>query len=150
VQLFRVATGYATPVAAYPFVPSRPNAPVRPPRALRDARRSWGCPVLTRLARRHSLYRLEDVSKLVQSGLHPATINSRLSHLRIYWAFLIAKDVAKANPWVGQSVKRDRRFRLRSGSAVWAFDEVAKMLTKAQPEEIRAIIEVLVYSGCRI
>jgi integrase len=143
IRLVKIATGRLTPVAAYldSFVRERP------------------CATTTRLARLTSIKSLpfkfvqdvdvkkagEYVSQLAQQK-NPATVNSRISHLRGYWGFLVAKGLAKSNPWIGQSVRRDRR--VKPGSAVWDFEEVRKILTECKPD-LRLLFRTLIYSGAR-
>lgn len=146
IRLFKIASGVYTPVTAYldAFVSERPCAPT------------------TRLARLTSIRSLpfrsvqqvskkeagRYVSQLSETGMAPATVNSRISHLKNYWSFLEAKGIVTSNPWMGQAVKRDRRLRMKSGSQVWTFPEVGYTLRHCD-EKLRSLFTVLLYSGTR-
>lgn len=147
IRLFKTAVGQNTLIQAHleAFIRERP------------------CATTTRLARLTSIKSLpfktveqvttqvagKYVSDLSASGMAPATVNSRISHLKGYWSFLVSKGLAKSNPWQGQAVKRDRRFRMKSGSAVWTIDEVRTILTDCE-RSLRLVLQVLIYSGCRV
>jgi integrase len=130
-----------------------------------DFMRERPCSPATELARRTAIKNLpfktiESVSKreagkyvsdLLASGLSAVTVNNRVSCLRVYWNYLSDKAAVDSNPWLTASVKRDRRFaRQRRGSGIWAYDEVAKMLTELRSAEMCDLAEMLAYSGCRV
>lgn len=67
------------------------------------------------------------VSHLVNIGLAPKSVNSHVTNLSSYWAWLVKKDLVDSNPWKGQSV---------SGGVVteresWTPEEVRVLLQNA-------------------
>lgn len=91
------------------------------------------------------------VSELARhSDLEISTINQRLLHFKALFAFLQYKGLVHSNPWIGSAIRQSKRFKRHAGSDAWTFEEVKRMLTEIDDSEVRQLMEVLFYGGCRI
>lgn len=91
------------------------------------------------------------VSDLVEgSGLTVNTMQQRLIQYRSYWRFLHSKGVVDSNPWLGHTIRKDRRYKTREGSQAWTFVECRRMLQDVSDREVNFTLYLMMYSGCRV
>ncbi len=74
------------------------------------------------------------VSKLVDEGLAPKSVNSQISHLSAYWRWLEKRGIVAVNPWMGQLVQN----KVQTKRLAWLMDEVVHLIELRTYETLEA------------
>ncbi len=83
-------------------------------------------------------------------GVKSATANKDITALHGFWAYLIKKGRAEANPWQGQRLKKSRDGSDRIKKRPFTDDEAARLLAYPEAGPLKDMMLLAALSGMRI
>ena len=85
------------------------------------------------------------VSKLVDEGLAPKSVNSQVSHLSAYWRWLEKRGIVSVNPWTSQNVPNT----VQTKRLPWSTDEVVHLINSAPTKLLKHAVAISALAGLR-